>query len=172
MLFITRDHSFSKKFSKKLTFITLLISKRMLAYQGVRNVSFSKKFAEVLNEWSPIILSYLAYFTWRTTGKNPFLKIVCGNRYFPAAFWHNNSEELFFRTALTDCFYIVSVSFVSFIILFIYHIHWVKECQYSELFYSAFFRHFSEFRLNTERYSVSLCIQSECRKTREKCGPK
>ena len=36
-----------------------------------------------------------------------------------------------------------------------------KNCPYSELFWSAFFSHFSAFGLNTERYCVSLRIQSE-----------
>ena len=36
-----------------------------------------------------------------------------------------------------------------------------KKCPYSELFWSA---HFSAFGLNTERYGVSLHIQSECGK--------
>ena len=34
------------KFSKKLVFL------RTWAYQGVRNVSFSENFVNVLNEWS------------------------------------------------------------------------------------------------------------------------
>ena len=49
--------------------------------------------------------------------------------------------------------------------------HWVKfavflckNSPYSELFWSAFFSHFSAFGLNTERYFVSLCIQCECEK--------
>ena len=39
------DHSFSTyaKFSENLT----------CAYQGVRNVSFSENFTNILNEWSP-----------------------------------------------------------------------------------------------------------------------
>ena len=37
-----------------------------------------------------------------------------------------------------------------------------KRCPYSELFWSAFFPHFPAFGLNTERYSLSLRIQSEC----------
>ena len=39
-------------------------------------------------------------------------------------------------------------------------------CPYSELFWSAFFPHFSAFGPNTGRYSVSLQIQSRC----GKCG--
>ena len=39
-----------------------------------------------------------------------------------------------------------------------------KKCPYSELFWSAFFLHFSALRLNTERYGVSLRIQSKCGK--------
>ena len=46
-----------------------------------------------------------------------------------------------------------------------------KKSPYSELFWSAFFSHFSAFGLNTEIYSVSLHIQSECGKMWEKCGP-
>ena len=46
-----------------------------------------------------------------------------------------------------------------------------KKSPYSELFWSPFFPHFPAFGLNTERYSVSLRIQSECRKMREKYGP-
>ena len=46
-----------------------------------------------------------------------------------------------------------------------------KKCLYSELLWSAFFLHFPEFGLYTERYGVPLCIQSECGKMREKCGP-
>ena len=37
-----------------------------------------------------------------------------------------------------------------------------KKSPYSELFWSAFFPHFPAFGLNTERYGVSLRIQSEC----------
>ena len=37
-----------------------------------------------------------------------------------------------------------------------------ENCPYLE-FFQTFFR---EFRLNTEKYSVSLCIQSKCEKTR------
>ena len=39
-----------------------------------------------------------------------------------------------------------------------------KKSLYSELFWSAFFQHFSAVRLNTKRYGVSLRIQSECEK--------
>ena len=39
-----------------------------------------------------------------------------------------------------------------------------KKCPYSELFWSAFFAHFSAFGRNTEKYSVSLRIQFECGK--------
>ena len=46
-----------------------------------------------------------------------------------------------------------------------------KKTSYSELFWSAFSPHFPAFGVNTERYSVSLRIQSECWKMREKCGP-
>ena len=46
-----------------------------------------------------------------------------------------------------------------------------KKTSYSELFWSAFSPHFPAFGVNTERYSVSLGIQSECWKMREKCGP-
>ena len=46
-----------------------------------------------------------------------------------------------------------------------------KKSPYSELFWSAFFPHFPAFGLNTERYCVSLRIQSECGKMREKCRP-
>ena len=53
--------------------------------------------------------------------------------------------------------------------IFIEH-HCVKSvCIWS--FRSAFFSHFPTFGLNTERYAVSLSIQSECEKIREKCGP-
>ena len=46
-----------------------------------------------------------------------------------------------------------------------------KKSPYSELFWSAFFPDFPAFGLNTEKYSVSLRIQSECEKIREKCRP-
>ena len=39
-----------------------------------------------------------------------------------------------------------------------------KKSPYSELFWSAFFLHLPAFGLNTERYFVSLRIQSECGK--------
>ena len=39
-----------------------------------------------------------------------------------------------------------------------------KDCEVQVLVLAA-------FGLNTERYSVSLCIQSKCEKMREKCGP-
>ena len=47
-----------------------------------------------------------------------------------------------------------------------------KKCPYSQLFWSAFFIHFPAFGLNTERYSVSPHIQSECGKMLGKCGLK
>ena len=50
-------------------------------------------------------------------------------------------------------------------------LHFVKKCPYSELFCSAFFPNFPAFGLNTERYGVSLRIQSECGKMREKYRP-
>ena len=48
------DHSFSTfaKFSEKLNISYPLIPARTCAYQGVRNVSFSGNFANILNEWS------------------------------------------------------------------------------------------------------------------------
>ena len=46
-----------------------------------------------------------------------------------------------------------------------------KKCPYSELFWSAFFPHFSAFGLNMERYGLPLRIQSKCEKLREKSGP-
>ena len=46
-----------------------------------------------------------------------------------------------------------------------------KKSPYLELFWSAFFPYFPAFGLNTERYFVSLRIQSVCRKMWEKCGP-
>ena len=47
---LVRSHSFSTyaKFSKKLTFLTPVI--QMYAYKGVRNISFSRNYAEVLHE--------------------------------------------------------------------------------------------------------------------------
>ena len=42
----------------------------------------------------------------------------------------------------------------------------LKKSPYSELFLLAFFPHFLAFGLNTERYSVSLRIHSECGKIR------
>ena len=39
-----------------------------------------------------------------------------------------------------------------------------KKCLYSELFWSPFSPHFPAFGLNSERYGVSLRIQSECEK--------
>ena len=42
-----------------------------------------------------------------------------------------------------------------------------KKCPYSELLWSTF----SAFGLNTERYSVSLCIQSKCGKMRTRIPP-
>ena len=47
----------------------------------------------------------------------------------------------------------------------------IKDCPYSELFWSTFFSHFPALRLNTARYELSLRIQSECGKMQEKCGP-
>ena len=48
-----------------------------------------------------------------------------------------------------------------------------KQSQVSAfgLILSAFFPHFLAFGLDTERYEVSLCIQSECGKMWENCGP-
>ena len=46
-----------------------------------------------------------------------------------------------------------------------------KKSPYSELFWSVFFPDFPTFGLNTERYEVSLRIQSECGKIRGKFGP-
>ena len=43
----------------------------------------------------------------------------------------------------------------------------LKKSPYSELFLLAFFPHFLAFGLNTERYSVSLRIHSECEKMRK-----
>ena len=40
-------------------------------------------------------------------------------------------------------------------------------CPYLELFWSAFFPHFPAFGLKTERYGVSVRIQSEYGKMRE-----
>ena len=39
-----------------------------------------------------------------------------------------------------------------------------KKCQYSELFWSAFFPHFPAFGLNTERYSVFSPNAGKCGK--------
>ena len=47
----------------------------------------------------------------------------------------------------------------------------LKTCPYSELFCYTFFPHFPAFVVNTERYAVSLRIQSECGKMWKKCGP-
>ena len=54
--FFANDHSSITfaKFSVKLTFLTPWCT-RSCAYQGVRNVSFSENFANVMNEWSPIL---------------------------------------------------------------------------------------------------------------------
>ena len=52
------DHSFSAlaKFSEKLIFLTPWYAHtHTCAYQGVRNVSFSKNFANVLNEWPKLL---------------------------------------------------------------------------------------------------------------------
>ena len=46
-----------------------------------------------------------------------------------------------------------------------------RKYPYSELFWSGFFPHFPAFGLNTERYSVSLRIQSECGKIRTSKTP-
>ena len=46
-----------------------------------------------------------------------------------------------------------------------------KKSTYLELFWSAFFSDFPTFGLNMGRYGISLHIQSECRKMREKWEP-
>ena len=46
-----------------------------------------------------------------------------------------------------------------------------KKFPYWELFWSVLFPDFPAFGLNTERYCVSVRIQSECRKIREKYRP-
>ena len=46
-----------------------------------------------------------------------------------------------------------------------------KKCPYSKLFWSAFFPHFPVFGLNTERYEVSLRIQSKCGKMETRITP-
>ena len=43
-----------------------------------------------------------------------------------------------------------------------------EKSPFSELFWSAFLPHFPTFGLNTERYGVSLRIQSECGKMQGK----
>ena len=45
-----------------------------------------------------------------------------------------------------------------------------KKSPYSELFWSAFSPVFPAFGLNTERYTVSLRIQSECETLRDECA--
>ena len=71
-IFLIWDHSFCMyaKFSEKLTFLTPI---RILtyAYQGVRNLSFSENFANVLNEWSlfVIILPYLSVQSFTCNSK-------------------------------------------------------------------------------------------------------
>ena len=47
----------------------------------------------------------------------------------------------------------------------------LKKSPYSELFLLAFFPHFLAFGLNTERYSVSLRIHSECGKMPTRITP-
>ena len=56
----------------------------------------------------------------------------------------------------------------SFVLYNVSSLH--KICPYPELFWSAFFPHFPAFGLNMEIYPISLRIQSEYRKMREKCG--
>ena len=53
--FFPRDHSFSAfaKFPKKLTYLTPWYAHVRLRIRGVRNVSFSESFANILNRWSP-----------------------------------------------------------------------------------------------------------------------
>ena len=100
---LVSDHPFGTyaNFSIKLIPVTPLTHTQTCTYQGVKNVSFSENFANILNEISPIL--------WILSG-----------------------------------------------------IHGVKRVRiwsYSGL-------HFSVFGRNTKRYSVSLRIQSECRKIR------
>ena len=46
-----------------------------------------------------------------------------------------------------------------------------KKSPYSELFWSAFFPHFPAFGLDTERYGLSLHIQSKCGKNADQNNP-
>ena len=58
--------------------------------------------------------------------------------------------------------------------LFVTGYYWYslrKKCPYSELFWTAFFPRFKAIGLNTDRYSVSVRIQSKCGEMQEKCGP-
>ena len=63
----TWDHSFSTyaKFCEKLTFLTsgyahVCVRIRGEAYQGIRNVTFTENFVDVLDEWSPWEILYYA----------------------------------------------------------------------------------------------------------------
>ena len=88
------------KFSEKLTFLTPWYAHHMVrhthrrivwvclailwcAYQGVRNVSFSENFANVLNEWSLSIV-YLIFEGWRKTLKLNSLNFS----HFISILWH------------------------------------------------------------------------------------
>ena len=55
-----------------------------------------------------------------------------------------------------------------FIIMFYLEVSHIEileiKCPYSELFWSVFSPHFPAFKVNTDRYGVSLRIQSECGK--------
>ena len=70
---------------------------------------------------------------------------------------------------MSECVYCVKVPIYEFHYDYIKNKSLCKKCPCSELLWSAFFPHFPAFGLNTERFFVSLRIQSKCGKTREKC---
>ena len=60
------DHSFIRyaKSSEKLTFLTPWYAHVRVAYQGVRNDSFSENFAYAVNGWSLVLLSFPGFLNY------------------------------------------------------------------------------------------------------------
>ena len=130
--------------------------------RGVRNVSLLENFVYVVNGWSQVNFLKLVRFRNKHNKNQAFAQYIIKIKHL-----------------LKGCFSVViyTIKQQKFLrgvwrIVFFYKIYPLrKKFPYSELLWSAFFPYFPAFGLNKERSFVSLRIQSECGKMREKCGP-
>ena len=145
----------SSKLSLKSTWDKVAVSRQRFFYTFILIISYQKWFN--IKKYKKLIDLCIGY-------------LLCQKRYIEVTNTYMKSTKknlpwnfiVCIKVGIAECLPKISGLYCRCLflskwkVLFFQRTQHCKKCPYSELFWSAFFPHFPAFRLNTERYCVSL----------------